>query len=76
MKRRRPRLVGPPILGPISPTGITELVSEEEQAGRPVPPPVVWLTPRPTTEVEITELVSEEEQAGRPVPPPVGRPPE
>lgn len=45
MKRRRPRLVGPPALGPYSAGEIREAVSEEEKAGRPVAPPVEFLTP-------------------------------
>ena len=48
MKRRRPRLVGPPVLGPVSAGEITILVSEEEKAGAPVLPQARFLLPPDT----------------------------
>lgn len=45
MGRRRPRLVGPPELGPYAAGEITEAISEEEKAGRPLPPVVYPVMP-------------------------------
>lgn len=64
MKRRRPRIPRPPYPGPVVRGETIELVSEEEKAGRPVPPPVQFLVP-PGAPPEVVEWAN----AGRPQPP-------
>jgi hypothetical protein len=48
MRRRRPRLVGPPELGPYAAGEIMEAISEQEKAGRPVAPLVYPVMPPDT----------------------------
>lgn len=45
MKRRRVRIVPPPSPGRVVQGGILEAISEQEKAGRPVPPPITLLNP-------------------------------
>lgn len=71
MKRRRQRIVPPPLPGPVS-VGFSEAISEEEKAGRPVAPYIELCPAGPP--VEISEAISEEEKAGRPVAPPATPP--
>ena len=69
MNPRRKRILPPPGSGTYVWGGVTEAVSEEEKAGRPVAPRVELLPIGPP--LVITEAVSEEEKAGRPVAPPL-----
>jgi DNA-directed RNA polymerase specialized sigma24 family protein len=69
MKRRRQRIVPPPGPGFYGPCEISEAISEEEKAGRPVAP-LIELRPSGPP-LEISEAISEEEKAGRPIAPPL-----
>jgi hypothetical protein len=50
MKRPRPKVSRPPYPGPYVKGPITELVCEEDKAGRPLAPVVELLSPRPADE--------------------------
>lgn len=67
MKSHRQRIVPPPGIGVYARCEISEAISEEEKAGRPVAP-LIELRPAGPP-VEISEASSEEEKAGRPVAP-------